>query len=47
MEKLEKKKLKKKLKKSDTPKILWDDSYGDQPIFRPLGDLGKPSEKEY
>ena len=34
----------KKLKK--IRKILWDDTYGDQPIFRPLGDTGHPSESE-
>jgi hypothetical protein len=45
VQKLKKDKQKKKLKK--IRKILFDDTYGDQPIFRPLGDTGHPSERDW
>lgn len=39
-----KKLQKKKSKKLVVRKILWDDTYGDQPIFRPLGGTGDEDE---
>lgn len=49
MESSQKKKLKKSLKKKTFKprKIMWDDTYGEQPIMHALGDLGKPSEKDW
>ena len=45
MNKLEKKKSKKKLKK--TRKILWDETYGEQPIMHALGDTGHPHADDW
>ena len=45
MKKLKKNKQKEKSKKIH--KVLWDDTYGDQIPFRPLGDTGHPSERDW
>lgn len=49
MESLQKKKLKKFLKKKifKSRKIMWDNTYGIQPIMHALGDTGHPGERDY
>jgi hypothetical protein len=46
---LQKKKLKKSSKKkiSKFRKIMWDDTYGTQPIMHALSDLGKLCEGDF
>jgi hypothetical protein len=43
----EQKKWIKKSKKLVVRKVLWDDTYGEQPPFHALGDTGHPSERDY
>jgi len=45
VQKLKKNKQKRKLKK--IRKVLWDDSYGEQPSMHVLGDTGHASDRDW